>query len=427
MKNCRAALIAAPASGQGKTMVTAALARQAVRQGLKVRVFKTGPDFLDPMIHERASHAPCLQLDLFMGGESHCRSLLAEAAESADLILVEGVMGLFDGNPSSADLAATLGLPILLVIDARGMAATFGVLAHGLASYRSDLQFAGVIANRAGSEGHARMLMDSLPGYLPGIGWLPREARITLPERHLGLLPAAELDTLDRQLDIAADALHAHLERWPVWETPLPPEEESAPPLLAGKRIAVARDAAFCFIYAGNLQALRALGAVIDFFSPLEDTVLPDCDAVWLPGGYPELHAPQLAANHPMQLALLAHHSEGKPILAECGGMMSLFETIATPDGALHEGFGLLPGAALMQGKLSGLGLQEVILPEGTLRGHSFHYSRCETQLAPIAYGSNPNHGQTTEAVYRIGRLTASYIHFYFPSNLQATAALLLP
>lgn len=427
MSICRAALIAAPASGQGKTTVTAALARQATRQGKRVRVFKTGPDFLDPMIHERASGTPCLQLDLFMGGEEHCRTLLAEAAAAADLILVEGVMGMFDGNPSSADLAQALGLPVLLVIDAQGMANTFGVIAHGLASFRSELPCAGVIANRVGSANHAKMLMDSLPGYLPGIGWMPREARITLPERHLGLLPAGELASLDQQLDIAADSLHISFDRWPAWQPDfeLPPSGR-AEALLAGTRIAVARDEAFCFIYPANLDALRRLGAEISFFSPLADASLPECNAVWLPGGYPELHAQRITTNQSMQLALLAHYSAGKPILAECGGMMSLFETIATADGALHEGFGLLPGAALMQGKLAALGLQEVDLPEGTLRGHSFHYSRCDTPLEPIAHCRNPNHGRVCEAIYRIDRLTASYMHFYFPSNLQATAALFL-
>jgi cobyrinic acid a,c-diamide synthase len=428
MKSCRAALIAAPASGQGKTTITAALARQAVQQGKRVRVFKTGPDFLDPMIHERASGAPCLQLDLFMGGEAHCRALLAEAAATADLILVEGVMGMFDGRPSSADLAEALGLPVLLVIDAQGMADTFGVIAHGLAGFRSELQCAGVIANRVGSEGHAKMLMDSLPGYLPGIGWMPREARITLPERHLGLLPAAELTSLDKQLDIAAAALHTSFERWPEWSPEYATAARETPEaLLAGKHIAIARDEAFCFIYPANLDALQSLGATVSFFSPLADAGIPECDAVWLPGGYPELHAARIAANQSMQLALLAHHSTGKPILAECGGMMSLFETIVTADGALHEGFGLLTGAALMQSKLAALGLQEVDLPEGRLRGHSFHYSRCDTPLEPIARCRNPNRGTLSEAIYRVDRLTASYMHFYFPSNLQATAALFQP
>ncbi|MBK9614304.1 MAG: cobyrinate a,c-diamide synthase [Uliginosibacterium sp.] len=422
--SCRAFLIAAPASGQGKTTVTAALARQARARGERVRVFKTGPDFLDPMIHAVASGAPCYQLDLFMGGLEHCRALLAEAAREADLILVEGVMGLFDGKPSSADLARAFGLPIVAVIDGSAMAQTFGALAHGLASFQPDLEFAGVIANRVGSERHAAMLFESLPPHIPGLGWLPREAAITLPERHLGLLPAAELSDLEAKLDKAAAALRFDPSMILAWEgvfhSPLPTSHSP----LKGRRIAIARDAAFCFAYPANLDTLRALGAELAFFSPLADTALPECDAVWLPGGYPELHAAHITANSAMQLALLAHTTAGKPLLAECGGMMALFETLVTADGAMHTGFGLLEGGALMQGKLAALGLQEVALPEGTLRGHSFHYSRADTPLTPIAQGTNPNGGATAEAVYRVGRTTASYIHFYFPSNPDAVAAL---
>ena len=424
MNTCRAFLIAAPASGQGKTTVTAALARQARARGERVRVFKTGPDFLDPMIHARASGAPCYQLDLFMGGLEHCQRLLAEAAREADLILVEGVMGLFDGKPSSADLARAFRLPIVAVIDGSAMAQTFGALALGLASFQPDLEFAGVIANRVGSARHAEMLFESLPAHIPGLGWLPREAAITLPERHLGLLPAAELTDLDAKLDTAAAALRFDPSMILEWSGVTETQGSTPSPSLQGQRIAIARDEAFCFAYPANLDVLRTLGAELDFFSPLHDATLPACDSVWLPGGYPELHAAAISSNESMQLALLAHVSAGKPLLAECGGMMSLFETLVTADGAMHAGFGLLEGSALMQSKLAALGLQEVELPEGVLRGHSFHYSRSETPLTPIAHGSNPNGGSTAEAVYRAGSCTASYIHFYFPSNPDAVAAL---
>ena len=190
---CPALLVSAPASGQGKTTVTAALARHWRRQGLRVRVFKTGPDFIDPMVHEHASGAPCRQLDLWMGGEDHCRELLWQAAGEADLILVEGVMGLHDGSASSAALAGRLGLPVLAVIDASAMAQTFGAIALGLKLYRPGLDFAGVIANRVGSEGHARMVIESLPPGMAAFGALPRCEALEWPSRHLGLVQAAEL------------------------------------------------------------------------------------------------------------------------------------------------------------------------------------------------------------------------------------------
>jgi cobyrinic acid a,c-diamide synthase len=205
---CPALLIAAPASGQGKTTVTAALARLHARQGRRVTVFKCGPDFLDPQIHAVASGRLCQNLDLGMCGEDDARWRLARAAEDSDLILIEGVMGLFDGQPSAADLAIRFGIPVMALIDAGAMAQTFGAVAHGLATYRPGLPFAGVLANRVGSDGHARMLRDSLPS---GVGWfgaLPKTDD-SLPERHLGLLQAAEITDLESRLDNLADALAA--------------------------------------------------------------------------------------------------------------------------------------------------------------------------------------------------------------------------
>ncbi|HSD37925.1 MAG TPA: cobyrinate a,c-diamide synthase [Rhodocyclaceae bacterium] len=420
---CRAVLIAAPASGQGKTTITAALARQALARGERVRVFKTGPDFLDPTILAQASGAPVYQLDLFMGGEAHCRALLAQAAHEVDLILVEGVMGLFDGAPSSADLAQRFGLPVLTVIDGSAMAQTFGALAYGLRHFRADLKFAGVIANRVGSERHAKMLFEALPEDIPALGWMPLDAEIALPERHLGLVAASELGDIDARIDRAAQALKLSEIELPRIEFAALAEQRPEASL-SGKIIAIARDKAFAFVYPANLDTLGALGAECVFFSPLLDSVLPDCDAVWLPGGYPELHAAMLAQNTAMHNALRAHHGAGKPLLAECGGMMSLFDDIELADGVHHAGFGLLPGSTRMQKRFAALGMQQIELPEGTLRGHSFHYSTHQTSLEPIARGMNPNDGPTREAVYRQRRLTASYIHFYFPSNPAAVAAI---
>ena len=328
---CPALLIAAPASGQGKTTVTAALARLHARQGRRVRVFKCGPDFLDPHWHQLASGAPVHPLDLWMTGEADCSQRLHAAAQEADLLLIEGVMGLFDGDPNAADLAQRFGVPVLAVVDASAMAGTFGALAFGLQHYRSGLPWAGVLANRVASARHADMLQSGLRDANDWMGALmrvqpgPGQAAALLPERHLGLIAAHELPDSLQRLDAAADALAATplgqmaldgLQRWAVDFAP-PAQAVPVAPLLAGRTVAVARDAAFCFIYAANLQCLEQMGARVVFFSPLNDAALPDCDAVWLPGGYPELHTAPIAANTGMQASLRAHAAAGKPLWAE--------------------------------------------------------------------------------------------------------------
>jgi cobyrinic acid a,c-diamide synthase len=421
-------LVSAPASGQGKTTVTAALARHFRQQGKTVRVFKTGPDFIDPMILQQASGQPVYQLDLWMVGEAECRQRLAEAARTADLILIEGVMGLFDGKPSSADLAEQFGIPVLAVIDSKGMAQTFGAVAHGLASYRPGLRFAGVLANRVASDNHAEMLAESLSPGLGQFAYMAKDENLDLPSRHLGLLQATEIVDLDARLDAAAAALHipplGQLAPNVSFETPEPNE---LPQLLKGVRIGIARDEAFSFIYVANLECLENLGAEIHYFSPLHDAELPEIDSLWLPGGYPELHAGQLAANQAMKAAITAHHRAGKPILAECGGMLYLNESLQTQDQQRHAMVGLLPGQANMQARLGGLGMQSLPLAGGELRGHTFHYSRLETALEPVSHGVKQRNGQAGEAIYRRDRLLASYIHPYFSSNSMAAAQLFAP
>lgn len=428
LRHCPALLIGAPASGQGKTTVTAALAAYHRSCGREVRVFKTGPDFIDPTLLEQASGHPVYQLDLWMGGEDHCRALLYQAAAEADLILIEGVMGLFDGAPCSADLAKRLGIPVLAVIDASAMAQTFAALACGLSQLDSAVPFYGVVANRVGSARHASMLAERLPAGLKFMGALPRDAEISLPERHLGLLQAAELPDIGQRITHAAQWWAAH------GDTALPPavafspaEQISVARELDGVTIAVARDAAFSFLYRANLDVLSALGARLRFFSPLDDSALPEADSLYLPGGYPELHLSRLAGNGAMLAAIRAHHAAHKPILAECGGMLYALRAIADAQGQTAELLGLLDGTAVIEPKLRALALQSVVLPQGTLRGHTFHYSRLQTGLAPCARGVCPNGGATGEAVYRQQRLTASYIHFYFASDPHAAAQLFLP
>lgn len=427
-RRCPALLVSAPASGQGKTSVTAALARWHARQGRRVAVFKTGPDFLDPLVTGRAAGAPAYQLDLWMGGEAEVRARLFAAAGASELILVEGVMGLFDGEPSSADLAAQLGLPVLAVIDGGAMAQSFGALAYGLAHYRDDVRLHGVAANRIGGDYHAQLLRGSLPADIAWLGALPRDAALALPERHLGLVAAGELDDLDARLDALADAWSRHADTaLPPATTFAPAEPPALPPLLRGRRIAVARDAAFCFLYPANLDLLRDAGAELAFFSPLAGEALPDCDAAWLPGGYPELHLAALSRRTDLHAALRAHRDAGKPLLAECGGMLFLLDRLADGKGNEAAMAGLLRGRAALQPRLVALGLQAVELPEGGLRGHTFHHVHADVEAVPLATAGNPNGAPGREAVYRDRRLTASFVHFYFPSHPEAAARLFLP
>ena len=443
-------------------------------------MFKCGPDFLDPYWHSLASGSPVHQMDLWMTGEADCRARLVAAAQESDLIIVEGVMGLFDGDPSAADLAQRFGLHVLAVVDASAMAGTFGALAFGLQHYRADMPWAGVLANRVASERHAGMLQRSLREPEHWMGALMRNTAFSLPERHLGLTVASEVIDAMERLDAAADALATtplgqmtldDLQRWVVEfaspeaaapggeaagrSAPCPPTALRSPPLpaqnalpphllpvpvqnalaprpstLHGKTIAVARDAAFCFIYAANLDCLRELGAELVFFSPLADRALPTCDAVWLPGGYPELHAQKLAANTALRDSVAAHVAAGKPLWAECGGMMVLFDTLLTTDGQTHAQWGVLPGTATMQKRLAGLGPQQLQLPKGSLRGHTFHYSTTATPLIAVQRTARPGCEPTAdegEAVWCQGSVRASYFHAWFPSAPAAAASLFLP
>lgn len=429
-RHCPALLVSAPASNQGKTTVTAALARYHSTLGRVVRVFKTGPDFLDPMILERASGRPAYQLDLWMGGEDHCRTLLYEAAGEADLILIEGVMGLFDGTPSSADLAQRFGVAVLAVIDAESMAQSFGAIAHGLASYRAGLPFYGVLANRVAGARHAELTRQGMPPGLAYWGAVMRDSGFELPDRHLGLVQAEEVGDLEQRLSAAATTLKdTGLSQLPpavefVAAQGSPSERVPTEPILAGTRIGIARDRAFSFLYRANLDLLEAMGAELVFFSPLTDPDLPLVDSLYLPGGYPELHLAQLSANRSLARALQVHVDAGKPLYAECGGLLYLLESLTGVNGQRSAMAGLLPGNATMQPRLTGLGYQSAPLPGGVLRGHTFHHSTIDIPLTPSARAERLYNTSPGEAIYRRDRLIASYLHNYFPSNPRAAAAL---
>lgn len=422
-------LVSAIASGQGKTTTTAALARKLRGQGKIVRVFKTGPDFIDPMILERASGAPVYSLDLWMVGQSASQAKLAQAALEADVILIEGVMGLYDGRPSSADLARAFGVPVLAVLDVAAMAQTVGALALGLRDF-GPVHLAGVIANRVASAGHGKMVAAAMRD-IPLLGCLQRQAEV-LPERHLGLVLPDEVGQIDAILDTMAEQLELDMQAWDALpETQFEQTNPVATPrLLADKKIAVARDAAFAFIYAANLDTLRMLGAELLFFSPLADQPVPvQADALYLPGGYPELHAATLSAAQCWTASVRAAHAAGMPILAECGGMMALTDGLVDQNGQHWTMAGLLSGEVHMQKKLAALGAQALHFSDGDLRGHTFHYSRFETSLHPVAHTIKNAHYSDSdqgEAIYQCGQLHASYFHAYFASNPIAAARLFL-
>ena len=429
--SCPALIISAPSSGSGKTTITAALAYYHKMQGKTVHIFKTGPDFIDPMILEQASGHPVYQLDLWMVGEQHSKELLFKAAQEADLILIEGVMGLFDGTPSTADLSQLFNIPILAIIDGSAMAQTFGALAYGLQHYRPNLKLAGVAANKIASKKHGELIKQSLPDSVTWFDYFVRNPEITLPERHLGLLQAQELQNIDEKLTLAANQIaNSQFKKLPEIVTFKSPNEHNTKHQysLKGKVIIVAKDLAFSFLYQANLNLLKELGATLVFTSPLSDKTLPDGDAFYLPGGYPELYAEKLSSNHGFITSLVSFHQQGKPILAECGGMMYLLTKLRDSHNNIFEMANLISGVGKMNEKLVGLGLQSAeISPllsnscsqvvNTTVRGHSFHYSSANIELEAVAYTQHHPNKSQGEAVYYSKNILASYMHWYFPSN----------
>ena len=427
--HCPALFLVAPASGQGKTTITAALARLLKRQGKVVRVFKTGPDYLDPQILEQASGQPVTQLDMWMAGEEWCQQKLFAAAEDADLILIEGAMGMFDGQPSSADLAARFGVPIAIVMDVKGMAQTAAAIAVGLANFRDDVEIAGLIANNCSTERHRALIEESLPESLPLLATLKKSEDVALPERHLGLVQATEVrEELEMRFEAGADWMaQAGMEGFIDKIKPVKFSSASIAepePLLLDKTIGVACDAAFSFIYESNINLLKSMGANVEYFSPIDDNVLPEVDALWFPGGYPELHTEALSKNNDLIQQINQFFKADKPILAECGGLLYCLESLTDLNENQYPMAGLLKGHGAMRGKRGCQGMQAAPLPEGEIRAHAHHRSRSYDTPDPIAYGRRQRHPAPGEAIYRSRQLTATYLHLFFPSNPQAIADL---
>lgn len=421
---CRAILIAAPSSGQGKTVFTAALARRMVNLGKSVRILKVGPDYLDPMILEVASGRPVWNLDWWMMGESGCLSVLREAAAQVDVILVEGVMGLFDNEPSNAWIAKHFNLEVALIMDMAKFAQTAAAVVHGMQRYDPELTLSAVIGNRLGSEHHRTLVAEAMPVSMPYAGSIRRDDRMTIPERYLGLVQAKEIKDLSNQLDDAAQCIEeCGLDFTIPYYTPTTGELLHSPEaLLTGAVIAVARDDAFSFIYPANIDLLESMGARIKYFSPLENETVPDCDALWLPGGYPELHLETLSSNHETLESIRSYVDSGKPGLAECGGMMVLGKSITSKERQKGVMAGAMNASFIFEAHFQSVGYQSLDNGGHRILGHSFHHSKMKSDQKAIVHWTKKNGGKG-EGVYQVGGLLASYSHAYFRSNPQWIAS----
>jgi cobyrinic acid a,c-diamide synthase len=429
------AIIAAPASGNGKTMLTLALLRAYRRQGLAVGSFKVGPDYLDPMFHRRATGRPCFNLDSWAMRLETLAGLGDAIVRDVDLVLGEGVMGLFDGaadsHGSTADLASLFDLPVILVVDARGMGASAAALVEGFTRHRDDVEVAGVIFNRVASERHAAELRRACDDRFaqPVLGCLPADPRLEVPERHLGLVQADELPALERFLDAAAllvaEAVDlARLQRLmrPFGLGLYGPPARPLRPL--GQRIALASDPAFAFTYPAIVEGWRHAGAEILPFSPLaNEGPDPAADAVYLPGGYPELHAGMLAAQDRFLAGLRTRGARGAFVYGECGGFMALGEALIDRSGAAHRMAGLLPVTTSFATPRRHLGYRRLKLlapsPLGqagtTFRGHEFHYASLaepsEAAPAPLFEATDARHQPLAPTGARLGTVAGSFMH----------------
>lgn len=468
-------LLAGVSSGVGKTTITLGLIAALGRCGLRVQPFKAGPDYIDPTYHTLAAGRPCRNIDTWMVPPDRALTLYDRASQGADMAVIEGVMGVFDGfsytseEGSTAQIAKLLGAPVLLVLDVGKMARSAGALARGYAQFDPDLNLAGFILNRCGSAKHyagVKQAVEDATG-LPVLGWLPKNAELHIPERHLGLVPTDERGELSDFIAHAADLVEQYFEveqiiaraegckarrkdenviarpeaeaiSIPAGGTASPAARRDMDQAVSKVVIAVARDAAFSFYYEDNLSFLRESGAEVVFFSPQDDAALPEGTAgLYFGGGFPEIYAGQLAANEPLLAALRQAHAAGLPIYAECGGFMYLTEGIVDLDGQFHPLVGLIPGITRMQPRLVSLGYRLVespasgnflLPPHVTTRGHEFHWSTWElngstfdvqrSTFSPAWYiRPRQGDGESQPAGYAYGNLIASYVHLHFGHN----------
>lgn len=430
-------VIAGTSSGAGKTTVACGLIGALRARGLRVQGFKVGPDYIDPSHHALAAGRPGRNLDAFLDGPELVAPLVRHGGAGADIAVVEGVMGLFDGASGRGELASTahvaklLHAPVLLVVDGASMARSAAAMVHGYRTFDPDVDVAGVIFNRVGSDIHEELLREAVePLGVPVLGALRRDERIVTPERHLGLVPAGEREPLARAaLDALAAAMEryadiAAVERLARGAAPLPgpawSPASAGPPRSA--RIAIARGPAFSFHYEENLELLAAAGAELAAFDPLRDEALPpDAGALVLAGGFPEVFGAELAANGALRAEVAAFAASGRPVLAECGGLLYL---CAALDG--HEMCGVLPARGFMSDRLT-LGYREAVAATATpwidagarVRGHEFHYSQVQAQADAAPAWSLSARGRSGEEGIVVGALQASFLHVRWAAHPQ--------
>jgi cobyrinic acid a,c-diamide synthase len=443
----RVIVVAGVASGVGKTTVTLGLMEAYRRRGFVVQGFKVGPDFIDPGFHEIATGRGSYNLDGWMCGREHVLATVGRHAEGADLAIVEGVMGCFDGleatsdEGSTAQIAKWLGAPVVLVVDAHAQARSAAAVVLGFERFDPALQLAAVIVNRVGGEGHARALRDAIAARCaaPLVGALAHDGELTLAERHLGLVTAGEGGFTEtkraRLAEVTARAVD--LDALLALAVPVPKgvdSPSSGEPPVRRVRLGVAHDDAFCFYYRDNLALLRAAGADLVYWSPLTDRALPPVDGLYLGGGYPELHGRALGDNASMREAVQAFAQSGGAVYAECGGLMYLAETLEDLDGARHPMVGLLPATVRMRPRRMTLSYTEVTVRvdsplgvAGTVaRGHEFHFSTLDPVPASVdrVYRVRRRGGADDDEGYRIGNALLSYVHLHFGSNPELAAGL---
>lgn len=424
-------VVAAARSGSGKTTVTLGLLAALTRRGLFVAPAKSGPDYIDTAILARAAGREAINLDAWAMSPARLRHLATGHAARADLLLVEGAMGLFDGaadsRGSTADLAATLDLPVLLVLDAERQSQSIAALAHGFATWRPEVRVAGLIVNRAASTRHEVMLRNALSALdIPLLGVLPKREALTLPERHLGLVLPGEVGRFDAVVQAAAEAMEDFLDLNLLTALSVPSPGAAVgdagegtgwlPPL--GQHIAIARDAAFAFLYPHWLRDWHAAGATLSFFSPLaNETPDPAADAVFLPGGYPELHCETLAAAEDFHAGLQAARDRSALIYGECGGFMVLGQSLTNKGGAAHRMAGLLPHETRIDRPKRVLGYRRLThaspLPfPARLNGHEFHYSSARRTHGTPLFEATDALGEALPVMGLVdGRVLGSYAH----------------